>query len=891
MMPPRPRLYLVDAFNLIFRAYHARQRMGAPPMRTSRGSSTEAIYIFHNMIRKIQRQFSPDALAAAYESEGPTLRDEAFEAYKANRTETPQELKEQFPAIERMLEAMRVPVLKLGGYEADDIIGTVARRAAAAGFEVTIVSSDKDMLQLVGDGVSMLDMMKNDTLYDPEKVRTFKGVLPERIADLLALCGDASDNIPGAPGIGDKGAVQLLEEYGSLDNLLERASEVQRKAYRESLLNHREQILLSKRLATIECDAPLVLDLESLRAQSPDRETLEAFYREYEFFSFLKDLEVASPSAAAPATRRAASIESAQDLARFFAGVPASEPVALAFAAPVAQGSVAVTKSHSPVQGELAQDEETHPPAQTPEKEGVLPSLDISAAVATARATAAIPATLVSNFLAAIEKRPITVYDYKSLLTSGILSERQAPVEDLLLNAFLILAEPSACEFPSLCARYLSGPAPSDLISRAVAIHDIAAKLRPDLNDDYKRIYKTIDLPLAPVLARMERVGIRLDRQILAQSSQSMETAIDALSASIFKEAGHTFNINSPQQLGKVLFEELGLPVQGKTGKTKSFSTAADVLEALAPFHPIAQTVLDYRQLTKLKGTYVDALPLLMDSRGRVHTTFNPAGAATGRLSSSNPNLQNIPIRSDLGRDIRAAFVPEPGWVMLAADYSQIELRLLAHFSGDPVLLDAFRHNEDIHTRTASEVFGVPPLMVTPEMRRNAKAVNFGIVYGQSSFGLSSQLGIPRDEADRYIKGYFERYSGVKKWIERTIAEVRERGYTLTLHGRRRPIPDIQSTNVNARNFAERTAVNTPLQGTASDLIKLAMIQIDADLRDQGMGTRMLLQVHDELVLECPPEELEAASRLVKRRMEGVAQLKVPLLVETGTGANWRDAK
>jgi DNA polymerase-1 len=893
MMPPRPRLYLVDAFNLIFRAYHARQRMGAPPMRTSRGSSTEAIYIFHNMIRKIQRVYAPDALAAAYESEGPTLRDQAFEAYKANRTETPQELKEQFPAIERMLAAMGVPVLKLAGYEADDIIGTVARRASAAGFEVTIVSSDKDMLQLVGDGVSMLDPMKNDTLYDPQKVKSFKGVLPERIADLLALCGDPVDNIPGAPGIGDKGAVQLLDEYGSLDNLLEHATEVQRKAYRESLLNHRNQILLSKSLTTIECNAPLELDIESLRVQPPDRETLEAFYREYEFLSFLKDLETASPSDPAPVTRESVPIETVQDLAQFFVATPESESVALVLAAPVAPVSAPVPPAAAPVQGELSPEPQPSiaSGAEPAEKAAVLPSLEIAAAVATAHATAAIPPALLPHLLAAIEKRPITVYDYKSLLSSGALRERQAPVEDLLLNAFLIFAEPSACEFASLCTRLLSGPAPADPVSRAVAVHAVAATLRPDLNDDYKRVYQTIDLPLAPVLARMERAGIRLDRKMLAELSQSMETAIDGLSATIFKEARHTFNINSPQQLGKVLFEELGLPVQGKTGKTKSYSTAADVLETLAPAHPIAQTILDYRQVTKLKGTYVDALPLLMDSRGRVHTTFNPAGAATGRLSSSNPNLQNIPIRTDLGRDIRAAFVPEPGWTLLAADYSQIELRLLAHFSGDPVLVDSFRHNEDIHTRTASEVFGVAPLMVTPEMRRNAKAVNFGIVYGQTSFGLAAQLGVSRDEAEHYIKGYFERYAGVRKWLDHTIAEVRERGYTLTLHGRRRTIPDIQSTNVNARNFAERTAVNTPLQGTASDLIKLAMIRIDADLREAGMRSRMLLQVHDELVLECPPEELEAASKLVKRRMEGVAQLKVPLLVETGTGTNWRDAK
>jgi DNA polymerase I len=884
MMPPRPRLYVVDAFNLIFRAYHARQRMGAPPMRTSRGSSTEAIYIFHNMMRKIQRVYAPDALAAAYESEGPTLRDQAFEAYKANRAETPPELKEQFPAIERLLAAMHVPVLKLSGYEADDIIGTVARRAAASGYEVIIVSSDKDMLQLVGEGVSMLDMMKNDTLYDPGKVKEFKGVPPERIADLLALCGDPVDNIPGAPGIGDKGAVQLLEEFGSLDALLERASEVQRKAYRESLLNHRDQILLSKSLATIECDVPLEVDLASLTVQPPDRETLEAFYREYEFLSFLKDLEAVSPSAAAPSAREAISIDTAEELAQFFLGVPESEPVAVAFAAPLAPPPAPAVQ---PAQRELAPEPEPRPS----ESNGSLPSLSFQAGVATAHRMAGIAPSLLSDLLSAIGERPITVYDYKHMLSSGALSERRAPVEDLLLNAFLIYAEPSSCEFGSLCTRCLSGPAPSDPISRAAAIYDVAEKLRPELNDDYRRIYESIDLPLAPVLARMERTGIRVDRQMLAKLSQSMETAVDGLSATIFKEARHTFNINSPQQLGKVLFEELGLPVQGKTGKTKNYSTAADVLEALAPFHPIAQTVLDYRQITKLKGTYVDALPLLMDSRGRVHTTFNPAGAATGRLSSSNPNLQNIPIRTDLGRDIRAAFVPEPGWVLLAADYSQIELRLLAHFSGDPVLVDAFRHNEDIHTRTASEVFGVAPLMVTPEMRRNAKAVNFGIVYGQTAFGLAGQLGIPRDEADRYIKGYFERYAGVRKWIDRTIAEVRERGYTLTLNGRRRPIPDIQSTNVNARSFAERTAVNTPLQGTASDLIKLAMIQIDADLQQASMRTRMLLQVHDELVLECPSEELEAASKLVKRRMEDVVALKVPLLAETGTGSNWRDAK
>jgi DNA polymerase-1 len=783
---PGPRLFLIDSFNLIFRAYHARQRTGAPPMRTSRGSSTEAIYIFHNMIRRLLRQFQPSYLAAAFESEGPTFRDQAFPAYKANRTETPPELLEQIPAIDRLLGAMNIPVLKVAGFEADDLIGTLSRRFSAD-VEVCIVSSDKDMLQLVDERVSMLDPMKQDTFYDPAKVEEFKGVKPALIPDLLALVGDTSDNIPGAPGVGDKGAVALLSQFGSLEAALDRAAEITRKAYRESLLTHREQIELSKRLATIDTAAPLDITLEALRLRGPDREALAEIYREYEFFSFLKELNLTS--GAAPA-----------------------------------------------------------------EEEPAAPD----------------------TFL---------VYDYKTHLSTGNNPPQKA-VEDILLYAFLVLADPSACQLDSLMARYLDRPMEPD-----AALPALAAKLRSSLTSDLKRIYDTIDLPLAPVLARMERTGIRVDTSRLAELSESMDAEIEKLTSLIYEEAKHPFNINSPQQLGKVLFEEMGIPAQGRTGKTKSYSTAADVLEALAPEHPIAQRVLDYRQLAKLKGTYVDALPELIDSEGRVHTTFNPAGAATGRLSSSNPNLQNIPIRSELGREIRSAFVPEPGWTLVVADYSQIELRLLAHFSSDAVLVDAFRKNEDIHTRTASEVFGVPQLMVTPEMRRNAKAVNFGIVYGQTAFGLASQLGIERSEADQYIRGYFERYSGVKAWIAKTIDEVRKSGYTLTLHGRRRPIPDIDAKNPNARGFAERTAVNTPLQGTAADLIKLAMIEIQQDIDRKKLRARMLLQVHDELVFEAPSEEAAELTRLVKRRMETVAELKVPLLADTGTGANWRDAK
>jgi DNA polymerase-1 len=783
-----PRLFLVDSFNLIFRAYHARQRTGAPPMRTSRGSSTEAIYIFHNMIRRLLKQYSPEYLAAVFESEEPTFRDRAYAEYKANRAETPPELLEQIPAIERMLAAMRIPVIKAPGYEADDVIGTLARRAAAAGAEVWMISSDKDLLQLVGDGIFMMDPMKNDTLYDPARVEEFKGVPPERIPDLLALVGDSSDNIPGAPGIGEKGAVQLLREFGSLDELLRRAGEVQRKSYRESLLNHREQIEFSRKLATIDTNVPVEFRLEDLAVKPPDLEALAAFYREYEFISFLKELEL-----------------------------------------PAAEG------------------------APQPEPAGPEPDTAV-------------------------------FYDWKA---AGC-PDPGKPVEDILLYAFLVLADPSACALDSLIARYLER-APA---SREETLRALARRLRPLVAGDLRRLYDEVDLPLMPVLLRMERAGVRIDTERLRELSARLEGELARLTEEIYALAGTPFNINSPKQLGEVLFERLGLRPQGKTSKTKAFSTSADVLEALAGEHPVVQRILDYRQLSKLKGTYVDALPqLLSPEDGRLHTTFNPAGAATGRLSSTEPNLQNIPVRTEVGREIRSCFVPEPGWVLLSADYSQIELRLLAHFSSDAALVEAFLRGEDIHTRTASEIHGVPPLMVTPEMRRAAKAVNFGIVYGQTPFGLAQQLGISKEEAKQYIDRYFERYPGVKLWIERTIAEVRERGYTLTLWGRRRPIPDILSKNPNARAFAERTAVNTPLQGTAADLMRKAMIVADAGLRQRNLRSRLLLQVHDELVLECPPEELAEARSLVKQAMEGVEKLAVPLLVETAAGPNWRDVE
>ena len=854
-----PRLFLIDTFGFIFRAYHARARSGAPPMRTSTGLSTEAVYIFTNMLRKLAREHRPAYMAAVYESSEPTHRSVEFADYKANRAEMPPDLFDQIPYVRRVLEAMRVPILEYPGFEADDVIGTIARRGEANGCEVVIVSSDKDMLQLVDERVAMLNPAKDDEWYDPEKVKTFLGVRPDQVADLLALRGDSVDNIPGAPGIGDKGAQQLLERFGSIEGAIEHAAEVERKAYRESLQNHAGQIRLSKRLATIATDVPVPFDLDVFRTQDPDESKLKAIYKEMEFFSLLKELGPAEDTR----VRDYRVIAGEEDLKTWMGAIPEGTPIA-----------IVIAKS---AEGELAMD-----------------TVGIARKPGEARAVTAENIPHLKPYLECATVPKIACDVKTALLDLARLGiEGRGFVHDIMLYAFLLDADPGGVSLAEQASRRLDlklGAAPEQHADIVLDLHHLLA---PAIDErGLRKLYADIELPLTGVLARMERCGVRIDRSELQRLSAIMETEIARLTADIHRLAGRPFNISSPQQLAEVLFDDLKLPAPVKYGKGKTRSTAADILESLAPDHEIVRQVLEYRQLTKLKGTYVDALPAQIDPRtGRLHTSFNQAGAATGRLSSSNPNLQNIPMRTALGREIRAAFIPRDGWKLLTADYSQIELRLLAHFSDDPLLVEAFRNGEDIHTRTASEVLGVPPLMITPDARRSAKAVNFGIVYGISGFGLSQQLGIPRAEAEQYIKNYFVRYAGVRAFIDRTIAEVRQSGVTRTLFGRERPIPDINSRNPNSRGFAERTAVNSPLQGTAADLIKLAMVRIDGQLTEGGHKSAMLLQVHDELVFECPPEELEAVSALVTREMEGVCELKVPLLVDVGVGDNWRDAK
>ena len=856
--------------SFIFRAYHAMARQRG--MSTKTGLPTAATYVFVNMLRKLRDDFAPEHLAAVFDVAAPTFRDQQAEGltsvrrfdlktqtfqeveyhgYKANRKEMPGDLAQQLPYIRRALDAYRIPILELRGYEADDVIGTLARKAVAQSYSVYVVSSDKDMLQLVNERVHVLNPPKDNLICDAAKVEEILGVPPERVVDVMALRGDSIDNIPGAPGIGDKGSVELIRRFGSVEQVLDRAAEVEKKTYRESLQNNRDNILLSKKLVTIDCDVPIELNVDAMKVGEPEIETLRALFTELEFTSLLKDLLPVVEVSEAHYTEA----KSAADIEAVLKSVPLGGALAVAVEA---ESDVAdeETEEGEPETGMLALTSEP-PLAERPRDiaissaHGVAVTVSADAEEATSRLKSAL----------ADETLPKAIHDYKAathaLDRQGITL--QGVEHDPMLYSYLLDPTYSSHRLADVALRRfnlkLSGTVPEAA--------DIAGRLTTALRREVEeagllKLYEEIDLPLVPVLARMEHAGVKVDRAALAEMSSRLEREIEAKAKEIYQRAGFEFNISSPKQLGDVLFNKLNLPKPVKYGKGKTISTAVDVLEGLAEEHDVPRLVLEYRQLTKLKSTYVDALPALLNpASGRLHTTFGQTGTATGRLSSANPNLQNIPIRTELGREIRAAFTAEPGHVLLAADYSQIELRLLAHFSKDPLLVEAYRRGDDIHTLTASQVFGVPPLMVTPDHRRQAKVVNFGIVYGLSAFGLSQNLGIEPAEAKQFINAYFERYSGVRAFIDRTLDEARRDGKVKTMFGRVRPIPDINSKNANLRGFAERTAVNTPLQGTAADLIKIAMIRIDAALREQGLKSRMTLQVHDELVFEVPEAEIE----------------------------------
>src|SRR3954467_7155967 len=882
----------------------ARQR----PMSTKTGIPTAATYVFVNMLKKLRADFSPEYIAAIFES-GPTFRDEqaatrkaiqkfdiksqsftevAYAGYKANRAEMPPDLRQQVPFIKRALAAYRIPMLESTGFEADDVIGTLAHKAAKESFEVFVVSSDKDMLQLVGGKVCVLNPPKDNLICDGAKVEEILGVKPEQVVDVMALRGDSVDNIPGAPGIGDKGSVELIQRFGSLDSLLAHASEVEKKSYRESLLNNKEQILWSKQLVTIDCNVPIDFEPDAMLAQEPQGQELRELFTELEFTTLLKDI---SPSVVLADTDYRAA-KSADDIKKLLKGIPKGGALAIAV-----EFAAAATVSESEAD-------------ELEAEAGMLPLIPPALAAGTVVAAGKIAVSGKAGEALTIEldggaindalasaladpKIPKAFHDYKAALHAFVPRgiELRGARDETSLYSYLLNPTFSNHALPEIGLRQFNLKLSGEVAESADVTGRAAAILRKEVDvAGLMPVYEMIDLPLVPVLAEMERAGVKIDQKQLGVLSKRLDGECSSKAKLIHQLAGQEFNINSPKQLGEVLFNKMNLPKPVKYGKGKTISTAVDVLEELAGEHPIAKRVLEYRQVSKLKSTYVDALPMLLNPEtGRLHTTFNQTGTATGRLSSTNPNLQNIPIRTEQGREIRAAFIAEEGHVLLAADYSQIELRLLAHFSGDELLVEAFRRGDDIHTLTASQVFGVPPMMMDSEHRRRAKAVNFGIVYGLSAFGLSQQLGIEQKEAKQFIEAYFAKYKGVRAFIDSTLDAARREQKVRTLFGRVRPIPDIHSKNPTMRGFAERTAVNTPLQGTAADLIKIAMIRIDEELRRQKLKSRMTLQVHDELVFEVPNEEVETMRALVKEKMEQVHPLRVPLDVDLGIGPNWRD--
>ena len=907
---PKGRVFLLDAMSFIFRAYHAMVRQR--PMSTKTGIPTAATYVFVNMLRKLRADFNPEYLAAVFDVAGPTFRDEQaktvtqvrkfdiktqqfkqveYLGYKAQRAEMPPDLAQQVPFIRRALEAYRIPILEQQGFEADDVIGTLARKAAAEGFEVFVVSNDKDMLQLVNHRVCVLNPPKDNLICDAAKVEEILGVRPEQVIDVMALRGDSIDNIPGAPGIGDKGSVDIIKRFGTLENALEHATDVERKTYRESLLNNKDTILWSKQLVTIDQNVQIELDLKGMTAGEPDTDSLRKLFTELEFTTLLKEL---APAIEVKETNYR-ELKPGDLKALHSADAPLA--VAFEFTEIASEDPEETIEESEPESGAL----DFGAPAQSGENQPEEESRPLRLALSD-KAGEAFTAEINGNkssdelkSLLADAAQPKAVHDYKSALRAlsarGI--ELNGVCDEPMLYSYLINPTYSRHSVAEIALRSFNLNLSAGLAEAADVTGRIATALRKEVEEaGLMEVYKTIDLPLVPVLARMEEAGVKIDCDMLAQLSVDLDKACSAKASEIYLKTGHEFNINSPRQLGDVLFNKIGLPKPVKYGKGKTISTAIDVLEELAEQHEAPRLVLEYRQLSKLKSTYVDALPVLINRcTQRLHTTLNQTGAVTGRLSSTNPNLQNIPIRTELGREIRAAFIAEPGHVLLSADYSQIELRLLAHFSGDPLLTEAFRNGEDIHQLTASQVFGVPPLMIDAEHRRRAKAVNFGIVYGISPFGLAQQLGIEQREAKKFIEAYFEKYTGVRAYINRVLEETRREQKVKTLFGRTRPIPDINSRNANSRGFAERTAVNTPLQGTAADLIKLAMINIDAELRRRALKSRMLLQVHDELLFEVPENEIATMRALVKDKMENVHPLSVPLLVEMGVGPNWRDVE
>jgi DNA polymerase-1 len=876
-------LYLIDGNSYLYRAFYAIRGL-----TDSRGRPTNAVFGFTNMLLKIIRDRRPDALAVSFDSPYPTERHRLFEQYKAHRPETPGDLRQQMAPVRRMIGAFKIKVFEAPGYEADDVLATVAEEASRRGMRVFIVTGDKDMLQLLHDSVMVYDPMK-EAVLDEEYVKERFGVPPGRITEYMALVGDPVDNIPGVKGIGEKTAKELLREFGSLDELLGHPERIRRERTRRLVTENIEIIKLSRRLAEIDRKVPLEISLEDLQRREPDWQALLGLFREFEFTSLMRYVPGGPPT-----ERKYEAILDMKRLGEMLGAIKGE----FAFDTeatgrdPMRAGLVGFSISTG--KGRAAYVPLAHEYDGAPEQ------------IEKGEALGALRAILEDEEIPKIGHN----LKYDMVLMSGEGIGTRGRLYDTMVASYLLnpLRSDHSLEnvslehlgrkkktftevagkggFPGVEVRVAADYACDDAELAFELKETLFGKLR---EGGLEAPYFDIEMPLIYVLKEMEEAGVRIDSGGLAAMGVEIDGELEALKKRIYFLAGEEFNINSPKQLRKVLFEGLGLP-PGKRKKT-GYSTEVGILEELAKGHELPREILEWRTLHKLKTTYVDVLPRLVNPRtGRLHTSFNQTVTATGRLSSSEPNLQNIPVRGEWGRRIRGAFVAEEGNVLISADYSQIELRILAHLSGDAALLEAFLRGIDIHTRTASEIFGVPAGEVTPDMRRAAKTVNFGVIYGITPFGLSEALDISREDAEAYIRQYFEGHPGVRGYIERVLSEARERGYAKTLSGRTRPLPELKSANAATRALGERLAVNSPVQGTAADVIKIAMINISRRLGREAPGTRMILQVHDELLFEAPSGEKERVMELVRGEMEGAARLRVPIRVDMGAGGNWAEA-
>jgi len=880
-------LAVIDGNSLLHRAYH-----GLPPTMTAPdGRPTNAVFGFTSMLLKMVTDLKPEGVVVAFDLGKPAFRMEALAAYKIHRPPTAPDLKAQFPMVKELLGALGVPIVEVEGWEGDDILGTLARQGPAEGLHVLLVTGDKDALQLVTDDVQVVSTKKGITdivVYDRDAVVERYGVTPEQVPDFLGLKGDTSDNIPGVAGVGEKTAARLLQEYGTLDAVLDHAAEIKGRLG-ENLREHADAARASRVVATIRCDVPVGIDLASVRFGEFDPDTAVAALSELAFTSMVERvLALRGHRDGADELLSDAALAEPQTAEwRTLTGAPAFEHVA-ALAQDPPSGWIGVAP------GDVASD-----CLFTDEREV---AVAVGGTVAVLGGDAAEPA-----WRALLGHARVAAADTKSLLEGacppGAVRERAAGgadgadpqrLFDCGVGAYVLASNRSSYDLATVVGEHL-GRALSDDAGAggaARAIAELAASLEDELEaTGALDVFRRCEMALIPVLVRMEEVGVGVDRSVLDALSGETAQRIASTAAEIYHLAGDLeFTIDSPKQLGEVLFEKLGLPV-GKRTKT-GYSTDASVLRDLAAAYPIAAKIIEYRELTKLRSTYIEALPRLVGEDRRLHTTFNQTVAATGRLSSSNPNLQNIPIRTELGQRIRQAFVPaKVGDLIVSADYSQIELRVLAHISGDAGLIEAFTSGHDFHGVTASRVFGVDVADVTPEMRRRAKAVNFGIVYGQSAHGLGDTLKIGYADAQEMIDRYFAAYPGVRQCLDERVAQAHRDGYAVTLFGRRRPIPELRSSNYNVRSFGERTAMNHPMQGTAADIMKLAMVEVDRRLQDEGFEGRMVLQVHDELVFETPTGELDRLSAMVSQAMAGVVTLSVPLEVNVAAGSNWAAAK